>query len=1009
MAQGEGGVINPYLRCQPTRMPVVNETVTEPTTTCTEQVVTIRPRPINPYLRPPRPVNEMPQSQWRKSSILACKQKAAMFRGPRTFNRDDGRLKTCCVCKVKQHNNNIEKQILEATKANKPAAEIEMLKKYKKKIPHRAHIQNCPGNTSKKKPPTNSNVVPPTLFHGLNFTPTLPLFTPTIDTADAIHQERWKATPLATELRTVLQERMQDGEYINKLKACRAPLAIAVLVDYIDSTFSSKRHNQNLPASDIFVDKYDQYRRFFQPGSIAFVFPHERRDRAPHPNYHAIEGATYLHVDWTMSHPDITLRCVENGCAGQLKRVRFAYQKNKTLLPIIQQQNHCIWANIMKYQCAQCNQPCAANDGRLLASLPIEVARCYPVKPRYAASGNDGDKNFFQMSVELSEDLEDNILTYANANVFSRKIWKRILRDYERRILDYYSIAKTVGHLHGPYISLFEFCGKFYAPSGEQLYTRYNSAERSILTSTGVSEFDRHRRELIGIGCDGLTAIDWTFSVCKNYAIRDHGAATCFTMNNDAGQVAAAFLVQSTKVGEVAHGVQLVSKRINFNPKVVATDTWPAKRDFWLGIFTTATTGMLGLFHFMKRIVDTLRITNSKFHHALRDLKDCVYGHEADDYAKLIGVLQQGTMSRNAEPMTHAQIEDLKKTAKWNQRYSRFLRKKLHLPPTIRQKLLCWVDKYKECRDPLTDQHLFVATAKAVDRQLRHLEHIQWPTDVEMYVRIPPGPKTTHGLHTYRSRNPEPQLESFHAQFANFGNSRMSDVLGDNIHLRGIAARNLKIQHITDVREGRVDVDLLPGHLADIPLIQDHHLGNFINNIARAAGCSKDAIPFPHLKPLAHDTGEVFLTEYFYEQMERNQFDATKPDPANDFCRCCVSNRNNDNTPDVNHVRETNQAADAITRRLPLLLPRIGNEITVPVPEANTTLDDIIRYLPLLPPRVDNEFTNRFCTTTSEEFCCDSFRKYHLHKLTTGRYKPGRVPHEKHCQQRKKEIDLHKN
>jgi hypothetical protein len=76
-----------------------------------------------------------------------------------------------------------------------------------------------------------------------------------------------------------------------------------------------------------------------------------------------------------------------------------------------------------------------------------------PMKPRYTC-GSKNDWCFFQLSVELSEDLEDNILTYANAAVFSRKIWKRVLREYERRLLDYYSISKATGTLHRPYVSL---------------------------------------------------------------------------------------------------------------------------------------------------------------------------------------------------------------------------------------------------------------------------------------------------------------------------------------------------------------------------------------------------------------------------------------------------------------------------------------------------------------------------------------------------------------------------
>ena len=569
--EGHGGVggvrsvRNPYLRCQ--QPPCAKEMTAQHKNTSEQQ----HRITINPYLRftinrssDNNPLFTMPQSQWRKSSILQCKQKVLLFRGPRTYpNRSDNVPRACRVCKVKEHNNLLQQQIQEAKMAKASLIEIKKLQSNLKNIPHRAHIKGCPGNNNDTKRKhhiqTPNNTTPPTPMTGTTMNNiSMYMLSPQQRswTIDSVHLERWKITPLATELRTVLQEKMQNSEYIAKLKPCRAPTALAALVDYIDSTFFCRRpKDQNLPAYDNFVEKYDQYRRFFKAGSIAFEFPAERRDWSPYPPYHAIEGTTYLHVDWSMSHPEVPLYCVQPGCHGMLKRERFAFQKNRTLLPILQQQNHCIWAKIMKYVCNICEETCNANDGRLLSRLPVEVASCYPVKPRYTC-GSDNDRCFFQLSVELSEDLEDNILTYANAAVFSRKIWKRVLREYERRLLDYYSISKSTGRLHGPYVSLFEYCGKFYAPSGEQLYNMYHSAERSNLTYTGVSEYDRHRREMIGIGCDGLTAIDWTFSVCKNYNLREKGAATCFTMNNDSGQVAGAFLVKSTKVCEIAHGVR---------------------------------------------------------------------------------------------------------------------------------------------------------------------------------------------------------------------------------------------------------------------------------------------------------------------------------------------------------------------------------------------------------------------------------------------------------------------
>ena len=90
--EGEGhrisvSVRNPYLRVQSVRMTGTMEQAR----TNDQQRIT-----INPYIRPSvnspkdnNPLSTMPQSQWRKSSVLQCKQKASLFRGPRTYTQSN--------------------------------------------------------------------------------------------------------------------------------------------------------------------------------------------------------------------------------------------------------------------------------------------------------------------------------------------------------------------------------------------------------------------------------------------------------------------------------------------------------------------------------------------------------------------------------------------------------------------------------------------------------------------------------------------------------------------------------------------------------------------------------------------------------------------------------------------------------------------------------------------------------------------------------------------------------
>ena len=64
-----------------------------------------------------KPINRTsmaPQSQWRKGSILACKQRATLFNGPRTFQQmavTGGKARPCKVCAVKQYNARIHERV----------------------------------------------------------------------------------------------------------------------------------------------------------------------------------------------------------------------------------------------------------------------------------------------------------------------------------------------------------------------------------------------------------------------------------------------------------------------------------------------------------------------------------------------------------------------------------------------------------------------------------------------------------------------------------------------------------------------------------------------------------------------------------------------------------------------------------------------------------------------------------------------------------------------------------
>ena len=54
-------------------------------------------------------------------------------------------------------------------------------------------------------------------------------------------------------------------------------------------------------------------------------------------------------------------------------------------------------------------------------------------------------------------------------------------------------------------------------PAGETIRMMYTNGAYSTLTTTGVSDYMRHTREIQAVGCSSAVSTDLTFAVDKNY------------------------------------------------------------------------------------------------------------------------------------------------------------------------------------------------------------------------------------------------------------------------------------------------------------------------------------------------------------------------------------------------------------------------------------------------------------------------------------------------------------
>jgi len=639
------------------------------------------------------------------------------------------------------------------------------------------------------------------------------------------------------------------------------------------------------------------------------------------PHYHSIIGTKLLYVDWTRSH-GVSIPCPDATCKGILQNDRTNNSKNKTLYPIFSLYGAPSWCIVMTMTCGCCRRRHDANDGEILVNLPDHVAQTYPVESQYAFN------NFAShLSRSTTEVFSSIMLTYGNGELCSKLLYNAINRAYILRVTAYYSKATTLKKNPANYVERNGVFIKTYPPLGDTIRDMFDAASSSRTNPWRVSDFDRHTREIQGVSCNGVFAQDHTFEAIKNYQKRV-GAKAAWTVGTGTGEIACVALVPTTKTKDFSHAAAQLMRRHNFNPKVMYSDTWPNKNLFWSNICPDVE-GRLGLFHFEKRIISTLRKKHIDCYDAITDLLNSLYVYHAPDYERLLAALKEGTLSSTGHKYTSDEIADLKSSRLFRDRYSKYLRKKLHSTQTIVQNLDDWHCKYKVTSsdadtrpargrlDPIRLVSLFTPETKdAVENCKKKAVYLSDPLPLdEIYDEIPANPNSKHQLTEYISKRGESKLESFHDRFAHFANCGMRDTLADSLNLAGTARYNLTIRHKRLLVTTKNPPEN-PHHAIEkrkripagwekvVPFFNHTELGH-VNGIAQSAGCHA---PFPEAEVLPKDNGERFFSLHM-ETLK--QIGTRRGDHGECLCQSCSDTSANNKpmdmvvAPPINNTQNT--------------------------------------------------------------------------------------------------------
>jgi hypothetical protein len=150
----------------------------------------------------------------------------------------------------------------------------------------------------------------------------------------------------------------------------------------------------------------------------------------------------------------------------------------------------------------------------------------------------------------------------------------------------------------------------------------------------------------------------------------------------------------------------------------------------------------------------------------LLKLKACFYTHRKVNLSALIRCLLDGTFNRDGTKLSPTQIKDIQHSKKWKSRFDAFLQKDLKLGPSVNFSLSKWIGNCKNLADDTGRRAFTNTTMKVVENQLEKVENAEDPNNIDMYIEIPAGKSSSHGLSKWQSKHPEWALEEGHKSLA---------------------------------------------------------------------------------------------------------------------------------------------------------------------------------------------------------------------------------------------------
>ena len=299
-------------------------------------------------------------------------------------------------------------------------------------------------------------------------------------------------------LKTLLKVKMEPSRGPTYKAKCARP--IIEMAKHILSHFPAnfEKTTNKLRGGEDNKNRMKWYSTHFPPGTTCFEVPRDNCREKPYGPYSSIVGTKFYFLRWELQDPNICLTCTDKDCPGQLIHDRYDLTKNGYMTPLFSSSGRTSWVISMRYCCNVCDKNVPANDGRLLHQLPHWMQNSYPVSPKYATTISK-----FQCTKDLTDLLERMMITYGNGPMLAKYLYEKLGKEYVAAETAYYSQCFDTGiRTASPLLCFEDWVGSFsILSSGDNLQDLFGEASRSDLNLSGISDHDRHTREMQAVEC----------------------------------------------------------------------------------------------------------------------------------------------------------------------------------------------------------------------------------------------------------------------------------------------------------------------------------------------------------------------------------------------------------------------------------------------------------------------------------------------------------------------------